>query len=273
MFRGGSGRMGWATLLVAMGCAGGGQTESDSASFGPGGPGGGSATATEGDSATSTSGFSSDGMTSQGPGNGPGGSGGECIDADGDSFGDGCPAGPDCNDDDRDINPGAAEVCDGVDQNCDDEIDNGCECDDDGISGDCNFPTDLGALAVGDQVLGVVGNIPQENAIDWYMVSFPLADARPGQGTPSISFSVNEDEAFVFDIVDQQCAADAQACTSGGTDGFAVGLTDWTFVDDDPGCCAPPMDSLIAWPDPIFVRVYRTTPGASCATYQLQLSR
>jgi Putative metal-binding motif len=48
-----------------------------------------------------------------------GGSG--SIDADGDGF----TSDEDCNDDDASIHPGAAEECDGVDNNCDDEIDEG----------------------------------------------------------------------------------------------------------------------------------------------------
>lgn len=48
-----------------------------------------------------------------------------CIDADGDGYGAGCQAGPDCRDDDNMIYPGAAERCDGVDNNCNNLIDEG----------------------------------------------------------------------------------------------------------------------------------------------------
>jgi len=47
------------------------------------------------------------------------------VDVDGDGF----PACDDCDDGDQDVYPGAPELCDGVDNDCDDEIDEGCpEC-------------------------------------------------------------------------------------------------------------------------------------------------
>jgi len=56
---------------------------------------------------------------------GTGTGGTSCIDNDLDGYGEGCPWGPDCNDGNRNVNPGAAEVCDGVDNNCDGLVDEG----------------------------------------------------------------------------------------------------------------------------------------------------
>lgn len=67
------------------------------------------------------------------------GSGSSCIDQDGDGFGVGdtsdCPAciergncAEDCNDNDPNIYPGALERCDGVDNNCNGEIDEVVTC-------------------------------------------------------------------------------------------------------------------------------------------------
>lgn len=48
--------------------------------------------------------------------------GGGCTDNDNDGF---C-SGDDCDDNDAGVNPGAAEVCDGVDNDCDGSVDEGC---------------------------------------------------------------------------------------------------------------------------------------------------
>ncbi|MBN2106451.1 MAG: putative metal-binding motif-containing protein [Deltaproteobacteria bacterium] len=50
-----------------------------------------------------------------------------CIDKDGDTYGDNCSAGPDCNDNNSAVNPGVAEVCgNGIDDDCDNQTDEGC---------------------------------------------------------------------------------------------------------------------------------------------------
>ena len=264
-------------LLAALGlgCAGGENSAGDNFTFGGGDGDDGSAESDPTVGAGDTTMGGADGTVGTGQNDAAdedAADGVACQDGDGDEYGEGCAAGPDCDDANPDVNPGAGEACDGVDENCDEMIDNGCECPEDGVSGACNSPTDLGVVDLGGSALGVVGTLPQEGTIDWYTVSFPIA-ARPGAGTPTIQFAVNTGDAFAFDVVANQCDVQGAPCTEGGTAGAAVGLTSWTFADTDPGCCAPPMDSLVAWPSQIYVRVYRTTVGASCDAYQLQVSR
>jgi hypothetical protein len=49
-----------------------------------------------------------------------------CVDADNDTYGIACAAGPDCDDDNASIYPGATEVCNSKDDDCDSVIDEGC---------------------------------------------------------------------------------------------------------------------------------------------------
>ncbi|MFH2006850.1 MAG: MopE-related protein [bacterium] len=56
------------------------------------------------------------------------------TDLDGDGYGPGCPAGPDCDDTNEFVHPGAPEVCNGEDDNCDGTADEGVL----SPCGDCN---------------------------------------------------------------------------------------------------------------------------------------
>jgi hypothetical protein len=54
----------------------------------------------------------------------------DCVDEDGDGYGDGCALGYDCNDSTASVYPGADELCDQIDNNCDERVDEGCPCTD-----------------------------------------------------------------------------------------------------------------------------------------------
>jgi hypothetical protein len=103
----------------------------DSDDAGAGGAGGGAAGGAGGDAPVGGSAGGAGGAGGIGGGGGGGGAGGEpvdpgCVDRDGDQYveAEGCalPAG-DCAPDDPDRGPGADELCDGVDQDCDETTD------------------------------------------------------------------------------------------------------------------------------------------------------
>ncbi len=76
-----------------------------------------------------------------------------CIDRDMDGFGTNCELGPDCNDENPEVNPDAEEMCaDGFDNNCDGERDEGCVCVE-GSSRSC-FAGDDTVRGVGDCQVG-----------------------------------------------------------------------------------------------------------------------
>jgi hypothetical protein len=66
------------------------------------------------------------------------------YDHDGDGYDDAVYGGTDCNDDDPSIHPGVAEICDGIDEDCDGALDNGFDVDADGFPSEtlCSWGTD-----------------------------------------------------------------------------------------------------------------------------------
>lgn len=143
----------------------------------------------------------------------------------------------------------------------------------DGLGNLCGNPMDVGVVEAGGSAMTPMGTIITAGVSDWYRVQFP-AIGRPGGGTPTIQFMMNEDDAFVFDLTTElPCMGTAVTCQMGGEAGTAKKLTEFTFVDSDPMCCSPPMDAQDPWPANLFVRVYRADGGQTCSAYQLVFTR
>jgi hypothetical protein len=82
-----------------------------------------------------------------------------CDDDDGDTYGENCAAGEDCNDINPNVNPGEVEVCNGVDDDCNDFVDDSPS----GTGGSCGTnsvpPCMLGTTQCVNGVLECVGNV------------------------------------------------------------------------------------------------------------------
>jgi hypothetical protein len=97
-----------------------------------------------------------------------------CVDNDGDQRGAGCAAGPDCDDNDRTRYPGAPELCDGRDNDCNNLIDDGIP----GVGMSCSVG--MGAcLSTGSQICDSQGNI--------------ACDATPRAGSPEVCDGIDND--------------------------------------------------------------------------------
>ena len=139
---------------------------------------------------------------------------------------------------------------------------NGCECGDDGSSSVCASATPAGALSVGSTV-SASGKLPAAGMEDWFVVTFPCsADLNSHcTGTPTINIS---GAGYQFDT--------RAECAAGVT---CSGVTSASFSDSaasDPGANQYTTRDA-AWPETIYVRVFRTTAGTTCEGYTITASR
>ncbi|QDG49602.1 hypothetical protein FIV42_02260 [Persicimonas caeni] len=143
----------------------------------------------------------------------------DCFDEDGDGYGigDSC-TDTDCDDGDDTAYPGAAELCDGVDNNCDDTVDEGCDCANGDTQSCYSGPSGtqgVGKCAVGTQTCSGGGWGTCENEVT------PDSDETCGDGVD------NDCDG----TVDQGCGCDFNSSSEGVC---ANGQ-----IDDAGNCSAP----------------------------------
>lgn len=129
-----------------------------------------------------------------------------CIDEDSDGYGEGCALGPDCNDADENVSPAAAEVCDGVDNDCSGEIDDNLA-----DAPSCSLSEGVCAGAVA-RCGGVDGYLECE-AVD-YGDDYE-ADETACDGMDNDCDGSTDEECPCTDGETQACGSDVGACMAG----------------------------------------------------------
>jgi len=133
---------------------------------------------------------------------------------------------------------------------------------------------DIGAMSDSLPVGGImtVDNGIGDGAEDWYQFEFPVGE-RPMGGTAKISFAVNDNNDYRFEIY-RDCGQPAYGmglATDFGED--APPLDEWTFYDIQSMEEQLEYVDNTAWPSSVWVRVIRFHNDGDCGNYQLQVER
>ena len=187
-----------------------------------------------------------------------------CVPEDLDVDGDGTPAADDCGESNPEIAPTVAEICNAVDDDCDEMVDEGnpgllcaddpaggeclegvcgcpegrfdldgeaetgCECEADPaptVSLSCAEPTDLGELADTGAMMTVSGNaLPADRAVWYRFRGADSADTSCDNLHVRVQFVENPDDAFRFSVFRGAC--DTATCSDEG------GFTDFSWATD-----------------------------------------
>ncbi len=187
---------------------------------------------------------------------------------------DGCEiAGCDAGYYDANKTPGDGCECVGTDRN---KSLDACSAD---AKGKLGVVAEGGVLAPFKGAIGFVDNGPGNGMEDWFSVDFPEAMAqgkRPNTGNIVVTFAVNPGDPanpdYRFEVYR---ACDGAPFAGGLATVFGAGAPparEWTFSDGAATANAN-YKSDIAWPEKVFIRVFRVNNTGSCSEYTLQVSR
>lgn len=174
----------------------------------------------------------------------------------------------------------------------DSEVDNGCECEGtprtESLAACSDAPQGyLGSAAEGAQINDApVGAIPLiDNGIgsgaeDWYSIDFPPGGnpgVRPNTGSIQVDFIQNDGTDYRFQVF-RSCNAvpfDQGLATQFGAG--APPTREWWFFDNHVAAVNMPVPALyqdnIAWPNKVYVRVFRVQNDEVCNSYKLRIQR
>ena len=176
---------------------------------------------------------------------------GDACDTDDD--GDGALDPDDCKPTDPDIFPGAKELCDGVDQDCDEVVDNGfIDTDEDGVADCLDNDDDNDAVPDAFDNCPLVANPSQQNHDpDLLGDECDLDDDNDGALDPDdckpFDPSINPSAVEVCDGLDNNCN---DAVDEGYPDSDGNGVADCVSEDDDGDGFPDPVDNCPKVPNP-----------------------
>ncbi|MDP3219044.1 MAG: MopE-related protein, partial [Deltaproteobacteria bacterium] len=157
------------------------------------------------------------------------------------------------------IRPPTPETCNLVDDDCNGVVDNG-------VTTTCATATALGTLNLGTTLTASTYVPAPAGSEVWYRVAipalYPSGTRLQGLGAPRITLT-SADPTIQMEV--RTSCGVASSC---GT------TTTWVFVDNagtaDPQGYA---SRSVAWPDPAYVRLYRTAGATMCANFVVTATR